>query len=85
VQYEVFLSYSQADAEWATVLHRRLRRFRVAGRPLRVFFAPTAISPGESIPRAISDALEQSQHLVMVVSPAWLTSEWCRLESEVST
>jgi len=66
-------------------LDRRLRRFRVSGQPLRVFFAPAAIKPGESIPSALSDALDESQHLVMVCSPAWLASEWCRLETEVST
>jgi hypothetical protein len=84
VQYEIFLSHSAEDAEWATELYRRLRRFRVSGRPLKVFFAEAAIRPGESIPRALSEALDASQHLLMVMSPAWVESEWCRLENEVS-
>jgi hypothetical protein len=84
VQYEIFLSHSSDDTEWATRLYGRLRRFRVSGQPLRVFLAEAAIGPGESIPKALSEALEDSRHLVMVMSPSWLASEWCRLENEVS-
>jgi hypothetical protein len=83
--YDIFLSYSTRDIEWAQLLYRRLGRFRVNGRPMRIFFAPSAISPGQSIPRALNDALAVSQHLVAVVTPSWLESEWCRLEQEVAT
>ena len=85
MQYDIFLSYSSHDSEWAVRLYRRLRRFRVAGRPLRIFFAPAALTVGRSIPHALSEALENCQHLVVIMSPAWLSSEWCRLEQEVAT
>ncbi|MFC4591618.1 TIR domain-containing protein [Sphaerisporangium corydalis] len=81
--YDVFLSHSLQDAEWADRLYRRLRRFRVSGRPLEIFFAPAAIGAGESIPRGLREALGSCRHLVAVVTPSWLESEWCRLEEEV--
>jgi hypothetical protein len=84
MQYDIFLSHSSDDAEWVTALYRRLRRFRVSGRPMQVFLAEAAIGPGDSVPRALSTALDESQHLLMVLSPSWVESEWCRLENEVA-
>ncbi|WP_420312453.1 TIR domain-containing protein [Streptomyces sp. YS-B37] len=82
--YDAFISYSQTDSAWAEMLHGRLRRFRVQGRPLSLFYAPTTIAAGQSIPRVLSQALEQSHHLIAIVTPAWLASEWCGLEYESS-
>lgn len=84
MSYDVFISYSSRDLLWAANLNRRLTRYRFGGRPLRIFFAPAAVAVGESIPRTLSEALDNSQHLIMVVSPAWIASEWCRLEHETA-
>ncbi|MGH7931293.1 MAG: TIR domain-containing protein [Candidatus Binatia bacterium] len=84
MSYDIFLSYSKDDVAIALKLHRRLRRFRVKAQPLRVFFAPAAIAPGESIPRALSHALHNCHHLVALVTPSWVESEWCRLEHDAS-
>ena len=85
MQYDIFLSYSGRNIEWATRLYERLRRFHVAGRRLSIFFAPAAISVGESIPRVLGDALASSTHLLIVASPDWVSSEWCRLEGEIAS
>ncbi|MGI5525106.1 TIR domain-containing protein [Micromonospora sp. CA-259024] len=82
-RYDVFLSYSDADRDFAHRLYDALRRSKFRRRRLRVFFAPTAITVGESIPGAISQALDRSGCLVAVITPAWLASEWTRLESDV--
>jgi TIR domain len=84
VRYDIFLSYSHVDAAWAEQLHRRLTRFKVASSSLRVFFDTTTIAPGESIPRAVSEALQEAHHLVIVLTPGWIASEWTKLESEVA-
>lgn len=81
--YDVFLSYSRHDSDWAKAFYNRLRRFRIDSRPIRVFFAPAAISPGASIPRALAEALDDCRHLLVIVTPDWLQSEWCRLEEDV--
>lgn len=83
--YDAFLSYNRRDLEWATRLYGRLGRFRVDGRPLKIFFAPSAVTAGQSIPRTLSDALDNSQHLLVVLSPDWVSSEWCQLESQMAT
>ncbi|MEU7656598.1 toll/interleukin-1 receptor domain-containing protein [Micromonospora taraxaci] len=82
--YDVFVSYSDADRDFAHRLYDALRRSKFLRRRLRVFFAPAAITVGESIPAAISQALDRSGCLVAVVTPAWLASEWSRLESDVA-
>lgn len=84
MSYDIFLSYSKDDTAIALKLHRRLRRFRAKAQPLQVFFAPAAIAPGESIPRALSQALHNCQHLVALITPSWIESEWCRLEHDAS-
>jgi hypothetical protein len=84
LQYDIFISYSGRDREWAVQLYRRLRRFKIEGRRPSIFFAPAAVHAGESIPRAVSEALDNSRHLLMVMSRAWLSSEWCRLEQETA-
>jgi hypothetical protein len=82
--FDIFLSYSSEDYEWAERLYYRLQRFRVEGRRLSVFFAPAAIEAGESIMRALFENLNDSRHLVAVVTPTWVESEWCRLEEEAA-
>jgi adenylate kinase family enzyme len=84
MRYHAFLSYNHQDVGWAKHLYRRLGRFRIAGTSPRIFFADYGVAAGQSITRAVGDALEQSQHLLIVATPAWISSEWCKFESQVA-
>ncbi|WP_407561104.1 toll/interleukin-1 receptor domain-containing protein [Streptomyces sp. 184] len=82
--YDAFISYSDADSAWAETLYRRLRRFRMGDRAVSLFYAPHTITAGQSIPRFLSEGLNDSRCMLAVVTPEWLASEWTRLEHEIS-
>jgi hypothetical protein len=74
-QYDVFLSYNQADKPRVRRLAERLRD---AG--LRVWFDEWVIQPGDDIHLAIERGLEAARTLVLCLSPAALGSDWVGLE-----
>lgn len=91
-KYPVFLSYSRADAAIARWLHRALERYVVPrairrkylGISKRPFF-PVFIDEGElavstSLTAKISEALNDSERLVVVCSPSAATARWVNEE-----
>ena len=74
-QYDVLLSYNQADKPRVRQLAERLR---AAG--LRVWFDEWVIQPGDDIYLAIERGLEAARTLVLCLSPAALGSDWLWLE-----
>src|SRR5688572_913743 len=83
-RYDVFISFNSADRAWAQSLAKRLRRTRYVREHFRVFLDEWEIRAGESIPKKISEALQSSERILMVLTPEWVRSEWCQLESEVA-
>lgn len=67
---KVFLSYAHADEHWATELSARLS---AAG--LAVWDANRVVLPGDNWARAIAAALEQSDAMVVLVSPQSMESQ----------
>lgn len=78
--YNVFLSYN-ADSK---VLAKKVYNSLVK-RGLSVFWGDVSIPAGGSISRCISEALEQSEHAVFLITEKWLKSEWCNLEEDCAT
>ena len=74
-EYDVFLSHASADKPVVRELAERLK-----GDGLRVWFAEWVIQPGDSIPLAIEQGLENSRTLVLIMSEAAFNSEWVTLE-----
>jgi len=93
-RYAAFISYSHADRYRARAIHRRLeayvlpRTLRVGrigrkGRshPLKpVFRDEDELIPGHGLPERIQSALEQSEYLVVLCSPAAAASPWVERE-----
>ena len=89
--YEAFISYSHADARWASWLHRSIEAYRVpkrliAERPeLPARLAPI-FRDREELPSAvdlgqkIEAALRASRRLIVVCSPRAATSQWVNEE-----
>lgn len=75
--YDVFISYSSADVEWALRIDGLLRRF--AG-PVRTFFDKSALRGGDDWDTKIQGALEASQHLVVLWSDNAKQSDWVTRE-----
>jgi len=73
----VFISHSSRDKEVASWLASELR-----DRGLEIWIDHERIEFGESIPKAIEEGLTQSACIVVMISPAFLESNWCRTEYE---
>jgi len=93
-RYRLFISYSHRDRKWARWLHRALESYRVpvelkekvelaGGRWDRispVFRDREELPTGASLSDAVNSALEQSENLVVICSPASARSRWVNEE-----
>lgn len=81
--YDAFLSYSRADTPVAEGIQKGLHRVgRKIGRlhALRVFRDKTDLAASPSLWEKITDALDTSRYLVVVLSPNSAESEWVNKE-----
>lgn len=74
---KVFLSYANADREWAKQLADRLHD---AG--LEVWNRHDELGAGDNWAAKIGEALEQSDFLVVLLSPDAVESSWVQREIE---
>jgi len=72
---KVFISYAREDA---AVARRIAEGLRSAG--LEVWYDESEIMPGENFAEKISQALEESQAMVVVITRNALRSSWVRRE-----
>lgn len=91
MRYKAFISYSHADAKWAKWIQRALERYRVpdkliakhglsANRLQPIFLDRDELSSSSSLSAVIQDALEVSENLIVVCSPASAASRWVNEE-----
>lgn len=74
---QVFLSYSAAERELAEGLARYLER-----EGFDVWYADARLFPGDNWSLAIGKALEDSDAMVVLLSPESAKSEWVQREIE---
>jgi TIR domain-containing protein len=73
----VFLSYNHADKNFAKQLASELSR-----QGCDVWDPSDQLFPGDNWPLKIGEALQQSQAMVVLLSPDSMKSEWVRREIE---
>jgi WD40 repeat protein len=88
-RYKAFISYSRLDKVFAKKLQRELERY-VIPQALRdqhdrqslkpVYRDEDETVPGPNLPARLRHALEQSEHLIVVCSPAAAQSAWVEQE-----
>jgi hypothetical protein len=79
-KYDVFISYSPEDGSWAdNVLGRRLDD---AG--LRVCIDHRDFETGKIALLNMQAAVNQSKHILLVLTRNWLTSEWSLFEALIA-
>jgi hypothetical protein len=74
---KVFLSYARADADkkFVSALHRRLKRDGI-----ECFFDEVSLAPGANFVLEISQAIDECNYLVMVMSRAYFSARFAPLE-----
>lgn len=77
--YDIFISYSNADQRFVRDLTSALRR-----RGLRVLFDEGSIRVGDDFSTSITDALEHSRNFLVVISPDFMASPWTNFELGVA-
>jgi hypothetical protein len=74
-EYDVFLSYTEANKAEAQNLYERLR-----DEAIRVFFAEETIPVGGNITLGVMDALRASRKVAIIMTPPYFATKWPRAE-----
>jgi len=74
--YDVFISYSSKDKEW--VRGELLKRIEATGLKVCIDFRD--FTAGRSALLNMQDAVRRSRRSLLVISPAWFTSQWTLFE-----
>ncbi len=84
--YHAFISYSHAaDARLAPALQKGLQRFAkpwYKARALRIFRDDASLSANPDLWESIAQALDESEHYILLASPRAAASEWVAKEAE---
>jgi hypothetical protein len=78
-RYDVFLSHNKADKPWVRDLYSLLEE-----QGLKVFFDEESIVFGDDTVQALDRALDESRHILLVITPKSMASRWVALETSVS-
>jgi hypothetical protein len=73
--YRAFVSYTSEDYAWAERLHHELE-----SRQLKVFLDQKRLTPGIEWDNELQEAIESSQHLIVLVSALTRGSDWVPME-----
>jgi hypothetical protein len=83
---KAFISYTREKDSYdhvvSTFRDRLLNELKLRKRTSDLFMDKSLISAGANFSLAIDKALAESDVLIVLLSPAWLESEWCRRELE---
>ncbi|XP_055017790.1 uncharacterized protein LOC110161067 [Boleophthalmus pectinirostris] len=77
--FHVFVSYSSSDLHWT---HALIQQLEDSG--LKVCYHERDFTPGRSILENMSDCIQQSQKVLLVLSQEFVSSRWCLLEANMS-
>ncbi len=86
MEYDIFISYShdnnRAHDNWVHTFCERLTDdyFSRVGRKPKIFLDKGDLRAGDTLNGKITAALDQSLLFIPVLSPVYLSSEWCRKE-----
>ncbi|XP_034541056.1 uncharacterized protein LOC117814054 [Notolabrus celidotus] len=77
--YHVFISYSSTDYQWTHSLIEQLESCS-----LQVCYHERDFTPGRTVLENMSDCIQESQKVLLVLSPEFVRSRWCLLEANMS-
>ncbi|WP_169719634.1 TIR domain-containing protein [Psychromonas aquimarina] len=93
-KYKAFISYSHRDCKWGAWLHKALETYKipkdrvgsstcsgtVPKRLIPVFLDKEELPTASSLGKKLTNALEDSQYLIVICSPNSATSQWVNEE-----
>lgn len=87
MSYKAFISYSHRDGPWARWLHKAIETYRIPpkipGASLSpVFLDRAELTASSDLSAVVKSALEESEHLIVICSPAAAQSKWVNQEVE---
>ncbi|XP_056273203.1 uncharacterized protein LOC130195602 [Pseudoliparis swirei] len=77
--YHVFISYSSTDSRWT---HSLIDQLESCG--LQVCYHDRDFTPGRTVLENMSDCIQESQKVLLVLSQEFVRSRWCLLEANMS-
>ncbi|XP_077373586.1 uncharacterized protein LOC144016386 [Festucalex cinctus] len=77
--FHVFISYSSTDCQWTHSLIERLE-----ARGLCVCYHERDFTPGRTVLENMSECIQESQKVLLVLSSEFVRSRWCLLEANMS-
>jgi tetratricopeptide (TPR) repeat protein len=78
-KFDVFLSHNRAQKDWTRELAIRLRE-----ADFKVWFDEWSLRGGEVGSIGMERGLEESRHVVLVLSPEFIASEWTDYETQIA-
>lgn len=76
-QYDAFMCYAHEDEDY---IERILKELEGGDQPYKVCIHRRDWLPGAMIADQINDSIRQSRRTIVVLSPAFIRSEWARME-----
>uniref|UniRef100_A0A3B4WE87 TIR domain-containing protein n=1 Tax=Seriola lalandi dorsalis TaxID=1841481 RepID=A0A3B4WE87_SERLL len=77
--YHVFVSYSSTDHQWTHSIINQLESYG-----LQVCYHDRDFTPGRTVLENMSECIQESQKVLLVLSPEFVRSRWCLLEANMS-
>ncbi|XP_045893004.1 uncharacterized protein LOC123961558 [Micropterus dolomieu] len=77
--YHVFVSYSSTDYQWTHSLINQLESWG-----MQVCFHDRDFTPGRTVWDNMSNCIQESQKVLLVLSKEFVRSRWCLLEANMS-
>jgi hypothetical protein len=76
--FDIFLSHNWVDKPWVKEIYNNLTP------SANVFFDEESIVPGDNIVAAVEKGIENSSHVVLILTPESVQSQWVALEVSTS-
>ncbi|MBN3316379.1 TLR1 protein, partial [Atractosteus spatula] len=80
-RFHVFISYSSADSQW---VHEFIAALESSPCGLELCYHDRDFVPGQAVLENMSICIQDSQKVLLVLSPDFLNSRWCLLETNMS-
>ncbi|XP_069830130.1 uncharacterized protein [Dendropsophus ebraccatus] len=79
--YHVFISFSSADSTW---VHRLIHKLEDTFPSLKICTHDRDFTAGKTIIENMTNCIQRSQKMLMVLSPDFVHSRWCLFEANLS-